>query len=179
MDIKKYAQAKRFAYKLKFVDPIDLVHDAYITWFDKTGKDLFDEPQGRITNVIKFQFKAWLHSQEWYYNKESQGYRTFVEQIEQSYPITPEDEFIGKELEEKMNKLILSSPDSTALILQMRKEGFKNSEIAEELKRTRGWVTKQLEYIAGSTPKDKQTYWFNPHTQERVYYTEEARQGTD
>src|SRR5688572_416232 len=45
-----YYKAKRYSYKCGF--GVDLVHDAYIQWFNKTGLNLFLEPEGRVMSVM-------------------------------------------------------------------------------------------------------------------------------
>ena len=56
MNIKAYRQACGYAYKLVTAgrkSHLDLVHDAYIIWHNKTKKDLFDEHPAVITKTIK------------------------------------------------------------------------------------------------------------------------------
>lgn len=45
-----YFKAKRYARKCGYGD--DLVHDAYVTWFNKTGNNLFLEPEYRVMAVM-------------------------------------------------------------------------------------------------------------------------------
>lgn len=52
MNIKTYQKAKKYAKKIKYTDPVDLVHDLYLKWYDKTGQDLFDQPDGKVMSMI-------------------------------------------------------------------------------------------------------------------------------
>lgn len=51
MNKVNYQKAKRYLTKCGY--EADFAHDAYILWFEKTGKDLFDEPNGTVIRVIK------------------------------------------------------------------------------------------------------------------------------
>lgn len=46
-----YRKARRYA--LKLGGGLDLVHDAFVLWWDKTKKSLFDEPNGKMLRIIK------------------------------------------------------------------------------------------------------------------------------
>lgn len=65
MNKTTYTNSRRYVYSLKLEDPIDLLHDAYLKWYDKTGNDLFDEPQYRVFAIIKYTFKAQLKQGDW------------------------------------------------------------------------------------------------------------------
>jgi DNA-binding NarL/FixJ family response regulator len=53
MNKANYTKAKNYAFRAGRNDYVDVVHDAYIIWFDKTGKDLFDEPNRTMISVIR------------------------------------------------------------------------------------------------------------------------------
>lgn len=52
---KKYNSAFRYAHAIDPAHDRDLLHDAYIAWFNRTGKNLFDEHDGTIRKVIKLE----------------------------------------------------------------------------------------------------------------------------
>lgn len=53
MNIDTYRQALRYAIYVEWRIPRDIVHDAYLLWYDQTGKDLFDEPPRLVTAIVK------------------------------------------------------------------------------------------------------------------------------
>lgn len=51
-----YTKAKRYAAKCGY--GTDLVHDAYLTWYKKTGNNLFLEPEHRVMAVMGWTVRA-------------------------------------------------------------------------------------------------------------------------
>lgn len=162
MDNKKYWWARSYLYKLDPDNHKDLCHDAYISYWKGTGKNLFDESEGMITTVIKRTAFSFWKSNSWQHNKERQGSRQFVqfiggdedgtvddEMIPHKFnPITPLDELVAQELLDKYYVLTETQRESRGhnthiirKILDMRIEGFNNKEIAEELGVTKSLVT--------------------------------------
>ena len=166
MNTRTYRKAKRYAYKLKHRDSLDLVHDAYLAWHSKTGKDLFDEPVGRVFTVIRLTFMTFLKK-----NKHQQGggskrgsatrkYITPLEKGRRQYfefdghlvnHITPEDEYIALEKSRLYDRIVESVPPARACfngneyivrdLLRLKKKGYKNYEIAETLGVDRSLIT--------------------------------------
>src|SRR5580765_1011671 len=54
VDFSKYHKAKRYILKCNQVWGRDFLHDAYIQWFEKTGKDIFEENIYTILTVLRF-----------------------------------------------------------------------------------------------------------------------------
>lgn len=76
-----YETAKGYAFKLDNKYYKDIIHDAYICWYNKTGKNLFDEHRGVISQVVK---NIWLSSlkkrNQYIYNGEKR-YREYIETL--------------------------------------------------------------------------------------------------
>lgn len=53
MNLVNYKRAQGYAYKIVPQKYKDIVHDAYVRWFDKTGRDLFDEHPRVVIKVVK------------------------------------------------------------------------------------------------------------------------------
>lgn len=51
--LKAYNQARGYAYALDKQYNRDILHDSYLVWYDKTGRNLFDEHRGVITKTVK------------------------------------------------------------------------------------------------------------------------------
>lgn len=172
MNIEYYRRGRRYAWALDKELCKDIVHDAYVTWWDKYEKDLFDEHIGTIFLTIKYTFLAYLKSNVWFFRGESQGPRKFERfedifnsgdeekkrlELELFNPNTPEDEYIAAELLGEYMELIRSVPKDRAVftgnenttkeILTKRLNGYTNKEIAEELGISQSGVTYYLNKI--------------------------------
>lgn len=132
-----YQKALSYAY---FIDPKlykDIVHDSFIRWFEKTGKDLFDEHERTVMSVIK---KTW-----WSYYVQPHQYMRQGMVLMREYVsfddgfcfnhVTPEDEFIAKELEERF----LHCGNMTQLTI------YKYAVM--------GWTQKQIASIMNESPQ--------------------------
>lgn len=165
----RYTAARRYATRIKYTDPLDLVHDAYIRWYDKTGKDLFDEPEHLVMRMVYWEFKRWMKENNWTYNKEPQGKRLefplfsheetmFLSPYGDSFerlaasrrtfnPVTPLDHCLANETEELYQRFIEESSEVGGKILELRREGFNNVEIAKKFNKAKSWVSYQLKQI--------------------------------
>jgi hypothetical protein len=83
-----YHEACDYAYKMSPALFTDIVHDAYISYYDKTQKNLFEEDRGTVLKTVKKTFwKKYFHK--------NIG-KTFRDKMKQNR-MTPEDEFISRE----------------------------------------------------------------------------------
>lgn len=57
MKLDTYRQALRYATYIEWRTPKDIVHDAYLQWYDKTGKDLFDEDAILVMSMVKYAIR--------------------------------------------------------------------------------------------------------------------------
>ena len=153
MNTTNYQKALRYALKLKYSDHMDLVHDAYVRWFDKTGEDLFDKPLHFALKVIKLTFFDLLKrgnyqtgpkgnqngpSGKFVIPKEKKR-RVFVNYDEHNTVCTtPEDELIAKELDEYIR---LYSPDLQLEIYLYVVQGYRPFEIAEIMNMSKSHVS--------------------------------------
>lgn len=76
-----YDTARGYAFKLDSKDYKDIVHDAYLRWFDKTGNNLFNEPRSTITNVVKYVWLEKLRKRNQYIKNGEKHIRRFVETL--------------------------------------------------------------------------------------------------
>lgn len=157
MNIRTYQNAKRYATKIKYNDPIDLVHDSYVKWYEKTGQDLFDEPEGRVMSILRNTFRGFLSKNRWTYDKRTQGQRQFYEfrgdvtedsnLVHSHNPITPEDYYIAKELKERFVGVVATANPTVKEILNYRYLGYQNKEISEELGVSKSLITHYLKQV--------------------------------
>ena len=163
MNTTNYNKAVRYALKLKYNDHLDLVHDAYLRWYEKEGEDLFDKPLGRILRVVKLTFLDFLKrgkyqtgpkgnqngtSGKFVVPKET-GRRQFISYNEHvAVAVTPEDIMIADELD-----TVLQMTDSKIQldIYLLAVQGFRPYEIAELLGMGKNHVSyyfKKIRHIA-------------------------------
>lgn len=138
MNLKTYQRARQYCRRV--TGSVDFVHDAYIKWYNKTGQNLFDEPEVRVIVVLKntihnSRIRAmYMYEGQRYYKQ----YGSFIEDSDEtgvtqrSTNITPEDYCIANELEERFNRIVEHNPDM-AEALKLRREGYDNKEIARLL----------------------------------------------
>jgi len=96
MNKKAYREALGYAYKFQPIYYRDIVHDSWLTWYKKTGKDLFDEHRGVISQVVKNQYLSDYITRVRYQKDGVKYYREFYP-VEDWYKITnftPLDELI-------------------------------------------------------------------------------------
>lgn len=151
MHKKAYINALRYSYKLRSIDYIDRVHDAYLVWWDKYKKDLFDEPGGRISTVIRYRFLEYLSKDRTgfkYGSPTKNNYTEFADHVVTT--TTPLDVTIANEIRDKIRKTIVSATGAAAnaadrqlpsKILTLRFNGYNNTEVAEELGISKSLVT--------------------------------------
>lgn len=155
MNVENYRKARSYSFKLDSELYRDILHDAYLAWWNKCERDLFDEHIGTIIKTVKYTFFAHLKNNVWFYNKVNQGQRKFVEFDENIfYATTPEDEYIATELLGEYMELINSVPkdravftgneETTKEILTKRLNGYTNKEIAEEMGISKALITYYL-----------------------------------
>lgn len=132
-----YYKAQGYAYKLQKKDYVDIVHDAYVVWFNKTNKSLFDEPSGVIARVIKNIFWNSLNRRLWMYegvfhSKTFYSIDEFPEQvfIPTSVAETPLSILITKDMH---NQLGHNLKPRELQVLQHLKDGYKQIEISKIL----------------------------------------------
>lgn len=142
-----YQKAVGYAYHLDHSLAKDIVHDAFTKWFDKTGKNLFDEHERTVISVVK---KTWWtnyfgpsrivykgkkypkrnrqFSEDGYLSPKSARWLMGRTTLYQS--VTPEDEYIAKEFDEWFR----NCDNQTHLEIYLHAvEGYKPIEISKIL----------------------------------------------
>ncbi len=140
----KYRQARGYAFKFSpslggssVYSYTDLVHDAYLVWHKKTGRNLFDEHRGVISQVVKNVWRGRLmfNSFQWDKKKYAKSYvavtTDYVETA--SYiPSTQEDPeklLIYKDLEQELHSKFTERERKLYNELVL---GYSTQEIAEK-----------------------------------------------
>lgn len=123
-----YIKARRYATKCG--RGLDLVHDAYIVWWDKTKQNLFDEPIGTVIRVMKNVMFNQYQKQYQYRVDGSLQIRVF-QPIEHASHIglnaPPDDAILLNEVLTYMN----NSGGTRRAYYDWFKRGYNDYEIAE------------------------------------------------
>lgn len=157
MDLRIYQKAKRYAARIKYNNPIDLVHDLYLKWYDKTGQDLFDEPEGRVMSMIWKECSNSIRKGQWMFMGKryakvevtfSEGH--YIDDVIPPHkwsPITPLDYVIGKELYQRFADVVDKADNDTKKILEYKRQGYNEKEIAKELNMSQYKVRNKLKQV--------------------------------
>lgn len=140
----------------------DIVHDAWIKYFNHTGCDLFEIP---INNFKGYCFKLVRTAfYKWYYReRKGPNYRYFDAEELASNMVAPDEAITGRDLYGLLEKRLLEAevdyliPGKSAKrnefrkrlrkerlvdIFRLRAAGYNGTDIADELKISNGLVTK-------------------------------------
>ncbi|MEB3150289.1 MAG: hypothetical protein VKL60_14915 [Sphaerospermopsis sp.] len=134
MNTTIYNKGRSYCYKLNRTLYRDILHDSWLHWYEKTSRDLFDEPMSRVIRVIKLTWWGY------YINpRKVQNRKVFVEYEDNNLnEVTPEDILIAKEIDEAV---IANSPKLQIEIYMLAIQGFKPYEICEILDMSKSHVS--------------------------------------
>lgn len=160
-----YNRLRSYCWHLKGEHYMDLLHDAYLKWYDKTGKNLFEEPNYTGAKVIRNIMLS--QNQKNYYMWRGENYhKEFIGAVSDMVPdapnhryrvavsrVTPLDEAIGEDMAH------LISPDFGMVLA-----GYTQAEIATltgksqqlvnyHLQKTKKKLSQYINPIAGSLVK--------------------------
>jgi DNA-directed RNA polymerase specialized sigma24 family protein len=138
-----YREAWGYTYKLRRSDNVDIVHDAYIRWYDTTGRDLFDEHRGTIARALRYSYLKSMSRTTFKYKGES-----FVRHYRSKDDINADDipahEFVTHDTpfdtlitEESENLIKHSLSPGQLRVYSYFKQGYNTQEVADELGMTR------------------------------------------
>lgn len=145
--LSNYWRARGYAYRLVGTATYpDLVHDAYVLWFDKTGQNLFEQDSRLVTKVIKNIFlgrskkNMFMWNGQWYPKKNMRILEDsrYVDEGGTDFEVNgyvarstenPENDLIVKDWVEKIQQTLTAYQKE---ILSKFSQGYKHSEIAEQ-----------------------------------------------
>ena len=166
MNLVNYQKLKRYALKLRGnYDHIDIVHDAYLYWLEKKGKDLFEENNATACAVIKNLSRHDFEKKFLYTKNGIRLLRTF-EDVDLPIDNTIEDDMIVNETKSEMKTVIAGRRPVTGQAKAVKNniqflhifdklvEGYSQKEIAESIEVTPAyvsWVVIQIRSMICST----------------------------
>lgn len=156
-----YRKALNYAHKLDPMFHIDLVHDAYLEWWKKKQENLFECHEGVVIQTIKnVHFSNYTRRTfMWRGNVSERVFTSYNKQDEdQSNPdliveykhnhynkLTPLDILVGKDLESNLTGTLT---EEQLVVYKYATDGYKPSEIAEELNTYRQQVNHKIKAIS-------------------------------
>lgn len=133
--LENYNKAKKYLYKVTPELYKDILHDAYLNYYRRTGLNLFNQPNTNVIGVIRNQWYEELRKSLYKKNGERLPYIITEFDDHRYNPITPEDILVGKETLETVQQRTnqFEKPEIADYVLTLRIEGYDNKEIAEIL----------------------------------------------
>ena len=161
MNKSYYRRAISYAYFLDRELNKDLVHQAYINYWHTMGRDLFEEPIGRVLKCVKWAYydmlkkKYGTNPKRKFFDYYESG--KFYDPVDNRYyslgidSLSPDYILEGKELHDyietvpqpRQNKI----PAVLNKIVNLKYQGFKNHEIADQLAMSKALVTYYLKQV--------------------------------
>jgi len=130
---------KSIRYATKLTDkPRDLVHEAYIKWYEKTGDNLFDRQPGEIARVLKNIFFNQERNKQWSFRRVTHP-KVFIDA----------GELGGEDFYDETEFFISQLLPFDREVLRLKIEGFRNGEIGILLNRSSTTITKAIKNIKG------------------------------
>jgi len=134
--IENYRRAKAYLKKIDAGIYKDVLHDSYLTYYRRTGNNLFELDNHRqVILVVKNQYFDTLRKRM--YKKD--GVRFPLQYCEFDNhtvtTVTPEDILIGADAYETIRQRTetFDSPEMALTILQLRLDGYDTQEISDRL----------------------------------------------
>jgi DNA-binding CsgD family transcriptional regulator len=133
--IENYNKAKRYLFKVNSEVYKDVLHDAFLNYFRRTGLNLFDRPNGNVIGVVKNEYFSYLRSKMFRRHGERLPFQFTTFEDHSFTSVTPEDILIGEETQQQIESRLSSfeDPRLAGEVLRMRMEGYNTKEISKEL----------------------------------------------
>lgn len=137
-----YERARVYAFVIDktpdgITDHRDLLHDSYLTWYTKNGRNLLDEPFARIAKVLKNSLRSKIAAKRVQFDKDRTYYRQYETFNDQIYNNLSPDRVVEDRLEfqqviDGLNKRFPTTSERTLQVLRLISEGYQKKEIASK-----------------------------------------------
>lgn len=159
MDKKNYQQAIRYATKMSdHYHSKDLVHDAFLRWYSKTGNDLFDQPLGLILRVVKnvqrseyssrgFMFNGVIYPKKYIYlDSPDEQFKVLTEGTSPEYMLLSKEIFeeVQKGLSEFDHKTFTNMVEGYLIKEMQEMQNTHNVAMTASVKRIKAQIDKVL-----------------------------------
>lgn len=151
--IENYNKARKYLYKIDSNLYKDVLHDAYLNYFRRTGLNLFERSNTNVIGVVKNQYFETLRKGMFKKNGVRQPFQ-FTEFEDHRYTsTTPEDILIGEEALSSIKNRIrtFEKPEIATAVLDLRYGGYSTEEISEQL----GLSTLQVNRYTQNLKRDR------------------------
>jgi DNA-binding CsgD family transcriptional regulator len=131
--LENYNKARRYLYKIDPNTYKDVLHDAYLTYYRRTGLNLFERSNGNVIGVVKNQYFENYRKGTFRRNGERLPYQFSDFDDHSCNKATPLDLMIAEETRQKLYSRVDSFkyPHIAREILELREQGYQTKEIAE------------------------------------------------
>lgn len=139
--LRQYRKALNYAHRLDPQYYKDLVHDAYLEWYRKTGMSLLEAPEGVMIQTIKNTHRGNYTRSTFMWRGEI-GLKQFFTFQEYDRPVNefnPENQCIIMDMKEKLDSRLTEEQRE---VLNQTRMGYAPSEVAEQL----GTYRQQINY---------------------------------
>lgn len=165
-----YSKAKRYCRKLlndvnngdRSMTHVDLLHDAYLLWYEQKNQNLFENPVGKIARVVKNINGTKLSKNTWFWRGQTNR-RQFSEDIISKISVEKDDErqtsesllyswgmeFPKQQYESQdfVDNIKKSLTEFDARVLDLKLEGYKEHEIQKIMGRSNPIITRSIKNI--------------------------------
>ena len=133
--LENYNKARGYLYKIDHNIYKDVLHDAYLSYYRRTGLNLFERSNGNVIGVVRNEYFENLRRRMFKRNGERFPYQ-FTDFDNHTFtPTTPEDIMIAEETKQQIYNRVNSfrSPKTAKDVLELREQGYETKEISEIL----------------------------------------------
>lgn len=168
MDNKKYWNARGYAFRLyPDSNPLDLVHDCYVSWYNSHETNLFDQDMALIYHAIKIRHFDDLRRRHKFKWRGEVGTREFLSLsafkengdplIELPSSDKTDSLVIVNQIEDslltELKKLHKKDSTSRYSICNLLKQGYTNTDIREKLGLAKATIHRNISVIKESLQK--------------------------
>jgi len=146
--IERYRRAIRYAACLDYENRKDLVHDTYINWLEKKGRDLFQEHEGTVVKAVYYMHMRGKLRLSHSFMKHGVRYTRqkleFSDHKTKTNNESPEDTLIMKDFISNIEKSI---PESHKEVFKLISLGFTTKDISETTGRSQQFIDEKKKRI--------------------------------
>lgn len=149
-----YYKARAYLYKLDPNKYKDLLHESFLTYFDRTGRNLFEENNRKVITVVRNQYYDSLRERMYKINGVRYAYE-FLEYEESVTITTPLDYLIRQETYDRMVASLkkFTNPPLATAIFNLKIQGYSASEISKEVNLNQVNVRRYIKNFGKQRPK--------------------------
>lgn len=139
---------------------VDLLHDAYLSWYENKGENLFENPVGRIARVVKNVNGNNLSKRNWnwrgqvnrrQFSEDVVGVTNTDNEIKTSESLLgawgmefPKQQYESQDVVDNIKKNL---NEFDCAVMELKMEGYSNREIEKIMERSNPIITRSIKNI--------------------------------